>query len=411
MLILKNARVLDAEHERDDGRYSVVIDGDTIREVTREPVEASGAQVIDVGGKTLMPGLIDCHVHVIASVAHLGNNSRLPNTFAVLRAVPILAGMLNRGFTSVRDAGGADYALSRAIEEDVIAGPRLFVAGKALSQTGGHGDFRERFDNSDPDPCGCSRNLGAIGRVVDGVDAMRKAVREEMRAGAHHIKIMASGGVASPTDPIGNLQFSVDEVKAAVEEAASHQTYVMAHAYTPKAIARVVKLGVRTIEHGNLIDEEAADVMAEHGAFAVPTLVVYDAMNRVGAQIGISALSLEKNEAVRVQGLKALELLHERGVKMGLGTDLLGEMHEYQSDELSIRADIVGSFEAIRQATAVGADILNMQGKLGVIAAGAYADLLVVDGDPLKDIRVLTGQGERISGVMKNGAWVREKLL
>ncbi|SAK89440.1 amidohydrolase [Caballeronia calidae] len=411
MLILKNARVLDVDHERDDGRYSIVIDGDTIREVTREPVQTSGAQVIDVGGKTVMPGMIDCHVHVIASVAHLGNNSRLPNTFAVLRAVPILAGMLNRGFTTVRDAGGADYALSRAIEDGVIAGPRLFVAGKALSQTGGHGDFRERFDNSDPDPCGCNRNMGAIGRVVDGVDEMRKAVREEMRAGAHHIKIMASGGVASPTDPIGNLQFSVDEVKAAVEEAESHQTYVMAHAYTAKAIARVVKLGVRTIEHGNLIDDETAGVMAEHGAYAVPTLVTYDAMSKVGAQMGLAQDTLDKNESVRKRGLEALAMLHKRGVKMGLGTDLLGDMHQYQNDELSIRADIVGPFEAIRQATAYGAEIVNMKGKLGVVAAGAYADLLVVDGDPLKDIRVLTGQGERIAGVMKHGAWVREKLL
>ncbi|SAL46373.1 amidohydrolase [Caballeronia peredens] len=410
MLILKNARVLDADHERDDGRYSIVIEGDTIREVTREPVEASGAQVIDVGGRTVMPGMIDCHVHVIASVAHLGNNSRLPNTFAVLRAVPILAGMLNRGFTSVRDAGGADYALSRSIEDGVIAGPRLFVAGKALSQTGGHGDFRERFDNSDPDPCGCNRNLGAIGRVVDGVDEMRKAVREEMRAGAHHIKIMASGGVASPTDPIGNLQFSVDEVKAAVEEAESHQTYVMAHAYTPKAIARVVRLGVRTIEHGNLIDEEAAGVMAEHGAYAVPTLVTYDAMSKVGAQMGLGQDTLDKNESVRKRGLEALAMLHRRGVKIGLGSDLLGDMHQYQSDELSIRAGIVGAFEAIRQATATGAEIINMKGRLGVVAAGAYADLLVVDGDPLKDIHVLTGQGERIAGVMKNGAWVRETL-
>ncbi|AQH03764.1 peptidase M38 (plasmid) [Burkholderia sp. KK1] len=411
MLILKNARVLDADHERDDGRYSIVIEGDTIREVTREPVEASGAKVIDVGGRTVMPGMIDCHAHVIASVAHLGNNSRLPNTFAVLRAVPILAGMLNRGFTTVRDAGGADYALSRSIEDGTIAGPRLFVAGKALSQTGGHGDFRERFDNSDPDPCGCNRNMGAIGRVVDGVDEMRRAVREEMRAGAHHIKIMASGGVASPTDPIGNLQFSVDEVKAAVEEAESHQTYVMAHAYTPKAIARVVKLGVRTIEHGNLADEDAAKVMAEHGAYAVPTLVTYDAMSKVGAQMGLAQDTLDKNESVRKRGLEALAMLHGLGVKIGLGTDLLGDMHQYQSDELSIRADIVGAFEVIRQATATGAEIVNMKGKLGVIAANAYADLLVVDGDPLKDIRVLTGQGERIAGVMKNGAWVRQTVL
>jgi len=411
MLILKNARVLDVNHENDHARYSIVVDGDVIREVTSEPISVDGAQVVDVGGKTVMPGMIDCHAHVIASVAHLGNNGRLPNTFAVLRAVPILSGMLDRGFTTVRDAGGADYALSRAIEEGVIAGPRLFVAGKALSQTGGHGDFRERFDNSDPDPCGCHRNLGAIGRIVDGVDEVRKAVREEMRAGAHHIKIMASGGVASPTDPIGNLQFSVDEVKAIVEEAASHQTYVMAHAYTGKAIARVVRLGVRTIEHGNLIDDEAADVMAEHGAFAVPTLVTYDAMSKVGAKAGVSESALAKNENVRVQGLKALELLKRCGVKMGLGTDLLGDMHQYQSDELTIRADILGAFETICQATAVGAEIVGQQGRLGVVSAGAYADLLVVDGDPIKDIRMLTGQGERIAGVMKNGQWVRQTLL
>jgi len=411
MLILKNARVLDKNHERDTALYSIVIEGHKITHVSREPVSADGAEVIDVDGRTVMPGLIDCHAHVIASVAHLGSNSRLPNTFAVLKAVPILAAMLNRGFTTVRDAGGADYALAKAIEEGVIAGPRLFIAGKALSQTGGHGDFRDRFDNSDPDPCGCSRNLGAIGRIVDGVDEMRKAVREEMRAGANHVKIMASGGVASPTDPIGNFQFSVDEVKAAVEEAQSHQTYVMAHAYTGAAISRVVKLGVRTIEHGNLIDDEAAAVMAEHGAYAVPTLVTYDAMSKVGAKSGVSESALLKNEDVRTQGLRALEILRRHGVKVGLGTDLLGDMHQFQSDELSIRANIVGAFETICQATAIGAEIVGMEGKLGVVASGAFADLLVVDGNPLDDIAVLTGQGERIAAVMKNGAWIRRASL
>lgn len=405
MIILTNARVLDANHEVDDGRYSILIEGDRISQVSKDAIERPGAEVIDVRGKTVMPGLIDCHAHVIASVANLGLNGRLPNTFAVLRAVPILAGMLQRGFTTVRDAGGADYALSKAIEEKVISGPRLFVAGKALSQTGGHGDFRDRFDNSDPDPCGCNRNLGAIGRIVDGVDEVRKAVREEMRSGAHHVKIMASGGVASPTDPIGNMQFSVDEIKAMVEEAASHQTYVMAHAYTGKAIKRVVELGIRTIEHGNLIDDDAAEAMAKYGAFAVPTLVTYDAMSKVGAEMGLSASVLAKNDVVRIQGLQALKILKRHGVKMGLGTDLLGDMQQFQSNELVIRAEILGAFEVICQATVVGAEIVGMTGQLGVVAPGAIADLLVVNGDPSEDISVLAGQGERIDGVMKAGYW------
>lgn len=407
MIVIQNARLLDVNHEHDDGRYCIVIDNDRITQVTKGTVSIADAQTIDVGGRVVMPGLIDCHVHVISSVASLAKNGELPNTFAVLHAVPILAGMLNRGFTTVRDAGGADFALACAIESKFIPGPRLFVSGKALSQTGGHADFRQRFDNSDPDPCGCCRNIGAIGRIVDGVDAVRKAVREEMRGGASQIKIMASGGVGSPTDPIGNMQFSVDEIKAIVEEARSHQTYVMGHAYTAGAIERIVKLGVRTIEHGNLVDDNAAALMAEHNAIMVPTLVTYDAMSKVGVEAGVPAQALAKNEKVRLQGLEALRILKRNGVKMALGTDLLGDMHQYQSDELWIRADILGAFETICQATVMGAEVLNRVGELGVICEGAIADLLVVDGDPLKDIRILCGQGEGIRAVMKNGEFVR----
>lgn len=408
MIVLKNAKLLDVSHKDESQRYNVVITDNRISKITCDEVDESGAEVIDVDGRTVMPGLIDCHVHVIASVASLGMNGRLPNALAILRAVPILQGMLHRGFTSVRDAGGADYALSCAIQDGTIEGPRLFISGKALSQTGGHADFRDRFDFSDPDPCGCNRNAGAIGRVVDGVDAIRKAVREEMRAGANQIKIMASGGVASPTDPIGNLQFSIDEIKAVVEEAASHQTYVMAHAYTPAAIKRVAELGVKTIEHGNLVDDDAAAVMAKNGTYAVPTLVTYDAMNRFGAQQGLSLDTLAKNENVRLQGIKALETLARHGVKMGVGTDLLGDMQACQAEELSIRAAVLGNYEVICQATAIGAEILDRQGELGVLAEHALADVLVVDGDPLSDISVLVhNQGEKIIGIMKNGQWVK----
>ncbi|ALM83080.1 amidohydrolase family protein [Bordetella sp. N] len=409
MIILKNCRILDVNHEHDQTHYSILVAKGKIEKIVAGDLQKDGASVLDVGGKTVMPGLIDCHVHVIASVANLGLNGRLPNTLAILRAVPILQGMLERGFTTVRDAGGADYALARAIEDGTIDGPRLFTSGKALSQTGGHADFRDRYDNSDPDPCGCNRNAGAIGRIVDGVDAIRKAVREEMRGGANQIKIMASGGVASPTDPIGNFQFSVDEIKAVVEEAHSHQTYVMAHAYTAAAITRVAQLGVKTIEHGNLIDDEAAAVMARHGTYAVPTLVTYDAMSKVGKQQGLSDETLAKNENVRLQGIEALKILHRHGVKMGIGSDLLGDMQQFQTEELEIRARILGNFEVICQATATGAEILDRAGKLGVIAEGACADLLVVDGDPVQDISLLVkNQGEKIVGVMKDGTWARQ---
>jgi imidazolonepropionase-like amidohydrolase len=170
-----------------------------------------------------MPGLIDCHVHVTATMLDLGANARVPHTLQAYKVMPILRGMLDRGFTSVRDAGGADYALSVAVDTGIVQGPRLFVSGQALSQTGGHADFRGRWDENEP-PCGCCRRLGRLGRVVDGVDACRRAVREEIKAGASQIKVMASGGVASPTDPIGFMGFSEDELRAICAEAESAQT-------------------------------------------------------------------------------------------------------------------------------------------------------------------------------------------
>ena len=360
-----------------------------------------GSQIINAKGLTVMPGMIDCHTHIVASQVNLGLNANLPNALATLRAVPILSGILMRGFTSVRDAGGANWSLAEATRTDIVDGPRIFPSGRALSQTGGHGDFRARSDIIEP--CACSQRVGNIARVVDGEDNIRLAIREEIQMGASQIKIMASGGVASPNDPIHFLGYSEKEIRAAVEEATNAGTYVMAHAYTPRAISRAVQCGVRTIEHGNLVDESAANVMREHNAFMVPTLITYEALADEGATLGLPAESVAKIEGVRGAGKKALEILAKAGVKMGLGSDLLGAMHRNESQELKLRADILGCGMVLQQATLIGAEIIGMTDQLGVIRAGAIADLLLVDGNPLTDISCLLGQGDQIRTIIKDG--------
>ncbi len=371
-----------------------------ISRISADDLTVPDAEVVDAKGMTLMPGMIDCHVHVVASSFNLGRVAALPNALALLRALPIMQGMLDRGFTSVRDAGGADWALAQAVLDGVVDGPRLFCSGKALSQTGGHGDFRPR--NDELDPCPCSVKIGNIGRVVDGVDNCRLAVREEILKGATQIKVMASGGVASPNDPIQNLGFSESELIAIVEEASNANTYVMAHAYTPRAITRAVRCGVRTIEHGNLVDREAAEVMKEHGAYMVPTLITYEGLANDGERYGLPADSVKKIATVRTQGLKALEILDDVGVKMGYGSDLLGETHYMQADELPLRARVLGNAKVIQQATLIGAEILNQEGLLGEVREGAHADLLLVDGNPLDDIALLT-QPDSIKLIMNRG--------
>ena len=406
--VLHNCSILDAFEGKITSGCHILIGNGRIQKISMEPIHGSGIHAIHLDGMVVMPGLIDCHVHCMASNLDLRLNASLPNVFAALKALPILEGMLMRGFTSVRDAGGADWSLSEATRTGLVSGPRIFPSGKALSQTGGHGDFRPRSDVMEP--CACSQKLGSIARIVDGVDAVRLAVREEIQKGATQIKIMASGGIASPNDPIHFLGFSEDEIRAAVEEAGNAGTYVMAHAYTPEAIIRAVRCGVRTIEHGSLINRAAADVMAKAGAFLVPTTITYEALATDGAKLGFPAASIAKVEAVRVAAKAALKIAEAAGVQVAYGSDLLGESHAHQSSELQIRADASGNAQAIRSATTVAAAVLQMQDELGVIKAGAIADLLVIDGNPLEDIRLLLSQGEHIKAIMKDGQFVKNTL-
>jgi imidazolonepropionase-like amidohydrolase len=403
-VLVKNAHLLDPLQSELQDRHDILIEGDTIREVSDRPIRTGVARTIDAGGKTVMPGLIDLHVHVAAVELNLAQQVHMPNVLVTLRCVPILRGMLRRGFTTVRDAGGAGFAFKQAVQSGLAQGPRLFTSGRALSQTGGHGDMRARSDHlGAAGGCPTCVRVGALARVVDGVDAVRKAVREELQMGADQIKIMASGGVASPTDPVGAFGYCEDEIRAIVDEAKARQTYVMAHAYTAAAIERAVRCGVRTIEHGNLIDAPTAALMARLGTYAVPTLVTYDALASEGASYGLPMDSVAKVADVREAGLRSLEIFKAAGVKMGFGSDLLGESQRLQSNEFRLRAQVLSPLDAIASATVVGAEVLGMSERLGRLVPGALADLLVVDGNPLRNIDCLLGQGEHIPMVMKDG--------
>jgi len=403
-VLFKNANLLDPlQSDLLEGHHVLVEDG-VIKEVSDKPINAASARVIDAAGRTLMPGLIDLHVHVLATQLNLSTQGVLPDALVMMRAVPIMAAMLRRGFTTVRDAGGAGWGLKCAVNEGTVKGPRLFISGRAISQTGGHGDPRPRSDHLRPMSfCGCCFRAGDIGRVADGIDDVRKAVRQELQMGADQIKMMASGGVASPTDPIAAFGYSEEEIRVIVDEAAGRQTYVMAHSYTADAIERAIRNGVRTIEHGNLVDERVARLMAEKGAFVVPTLVTYEALANEGADYGLPPDSVAKIATVRTAGLHSLEIYKKAGVKIGYGSDLLGPSQRLQSDEFRIRREVLSAQEVIQCATTTAAEVLNQVGQLGRIQAGALADVLLVDGNPYRDLSCLLGQGEHIDLIMKGG--------
>lgn len=407
-VLFKNCTVWDATRREPEEGCSVAVEDGTIKEVSGGPLAFDGAQVVDAGGRTLMPGLIDCHAHVNLFEVNIARLEDAPITLMTAHAANLMRGMLDRGFTTVRDMGGADWGIAEAVEIGLLPGPKLYISGCALSQTGGHGDFRRR--TAAIEPCGCSHARNFTSVVADGVPEVRRAAREELRKGANQVKVMVSGGVASPNDPIDNKQYSAEELRAIVEEADGWNTYVAAHAYTARAITHALECGVRTIEHGNLIDKKAAKLAASKGAYVVPTLVTYRAMDKAGRELGLPEVSIKKLQDVLVAGLDSVEICLAAGVKLGFGTDLLGALQEHQSLEFSIRAEAQPAHDVLASATVVNAEILGQDGDLGVVAPGARADLLVVDGNPLEDLNLLQEQGRHIPVIMKGGALYKNLL-
>jgi len=407
-LLFRNLELLDPRWDAPRGGHEVLVEGETIREVSPRPIKAPTASVVDCGRKTLMPGLIDSHVHVFLSEVYIRRLEEIPLTLMTARSVRIVRGMLERGFTTVRDTGGADWGMKLAVDSGLIPGPRLFIAGRAMGPTGGHSDSRRRTDTGPG--CKCCNAMAFCMEIADGADAVRKAAREQIRLGADAIKLMVSGGVASPYDPLDSKQYSLAEIAAAVEEAEAFGKYAQAHAYTPEAIQRAVGQGVRTIEHGNLIDEKSAKLMKQKGAYMIANLVAYYAMKERAKEFGMTADMLAKNDMVIDGGLKSLEICKRNGVKVGYGSDLLGALMIDQSREFLLRGEVLTPIEIVRQATLVGAEIVRMEGKLGVIEPGAFADLIVVDGNPLKDLGLFQEQGKHLSAIMKGGTFHKNRL-
>lgn len=313
---------------------------------------------------------------------------------------------LGEGFTTLRDLGGADLGPVQAVDEGLLDGPDLVICGKGLSMTGGHTDLRARTDVR-PDALGW--RLGNMGVLVDGVDEVRRACRKMLKEGARFLKVMANGGVASPNDPIDALQFSDDEIRAMVEEAANANTYVSAHVYHDAAIRRCVRLGVKSLEHCNLIEPETAQMAAEAGCIAVPTLVAYEGLKREGAALGLGPAEQAKIDIVRDRGRASLGIMQAAGLPMAFGTDLLGPLRKYAGLEFDLLAEVLSPVEILRGATETGARLCRRAGEIGVLATGARADLIAVAGDPFADITLLGRPAEHLKLVLRAGRIVRDR--
>lgn len=373
-----------------DGESAELADGPVL--IADGRIESVGApvagadRVIDARGGTVLPGLIDAHFHAYGIDLDMLEIEARPLSYVALVAARRLGAALDRGFTTVRDPAGGDAGLDRAIREGLLPSPRYLWTGPGLSQTGGHGDPRA----PDSEICGCATHSC---EVVDGVDPLRRAVRERFRRGAHAIKIMASGGVVSLSDPIRVPQYSAEEIRAVTDEATRRGSYVAAHAYSPEAIRHAVDNGVRSVEHGNLLDAATAELMAAAGAYLIPTLATYNAMDRRGAELGMAAVSRAKNREVLDAGREAVELARAAGVRIGFGTDLMGRLEDEQLQGLRLQTEVEGVLATLRSATSVNAELIGRP-DLGRIRPGAQGDLLIVDGDPLADPALLWGARE-----------------
>jgi imidazolonepropionase-like amidohydrolase len=407
--VLTNAFLIDCTGKEPMDGAAVVVEGERIKDVIRSgkvgPLKGK-VETIDLKGRTLMPGLTDAHVHMCAVEGNTAEQHRYnPPSLIGAKALRRIEQALQQGFTTVRDAGGADYGFREAVASGLYPGPRLLVSGRVLSQTGGHGDKRRRAEWIEPIDC-C---YGMIGVIADGPDEVRKAVREQLRRDVDQIKIMASGGAMSPSDELDTTQYTLEEMRAAVEEARAAGKYVLAHAYSGSAVRVALQAGVRCIEHGNLIDEAGARDIKKAGAYLVPTMVTYEVISREGKGYGITEHQIQKINMAREKSVEGLTHAYRAGCKIGSGSDLLGDMQAQRTVEFELKGQVMRPMEVLLSATRVNAEIFRMENEIGTVEPGKYADLIAVKGNPLKDLRVFQNQ-DNLHLIMKGGSAYKQTV-
>ena len=402
--VIHNGNIFDTSTMSFPGEKTLVIEDAQIVDLT-ETYSGDADVVIDAHGAYVVPGLIDAHVHFRLATLNFRSLTGWSEVEFGIRMGALSANTVQRGFTTVRDLGGDVKGLISAIQHGAVSGPRIVRAGLMLTQTGGHGDA-DGAEREVPD-CACQMRHTSFGLVADGVDAVRKGARHLLRDGSDFLKVHVSGGVASPSDPIDSLQYTPEELIAAVTEAEHRHTYVAAHAYTPEAIQQAVNAGVHCIEHGNLINAETASLMKQKGSILVPTLVTYEGMDQMGQKFNFPRTNIEKNKRILEAGLTSLETAMNAGVTMGFGTDLIGEIQVLQNKELSIRAQDQPAKDILHSMWSVNPALCRMEGLIGTLTPGAFGDVVISHINPLEDITAFSQHETAISHVIQGGIVVR----
>jgi imidazolonepropionase-like amidohydrolase len=402
-----NGNLLDTEMMEIVGeRHLALVEG-RIAEVSESPPTGRSDLTIDARGRHVLPGFIDAHVHHVITTMDFARLARISPVEHALAMGRLAEATLRRGFTTVRDTGGHVTGLVRAIENGLCSGPRIVRSGRAISQTGGHGDVAAAPSAG---VCACQVSSGDFSHVADGPDAVRSAVRHELRDGSHFIKLMTSGGVASPSDPFDCVQYTPEEIRAATIETDHRHTYATAHAYQPEAISLAIENGVRCIEHGNLLDAATAARMAELDVTMVPTLVTYQAMAEIGAKLGLPERNLRKNAGVLESGQRSIEIARRAGVELGFGTDLLGEAQTWQNREFAIRAELEPARDVLASMYRINARLCGLEDEIGRLVPGARADLVISEVDPLKDLSALSDPDKTLAAIVADGRPIRNRM-